>query len=266
MVKLKVLLAIGLMFGLIGTAQAAYVLSEDFTDTAWRGSPVLWGDYGYPMVDGTHNWTVLSAQDGSLGRAYVIAQDLYPDCSAALSATAGEASPSSITHAVPQLTSGSVSFTWADGYGNSSIKLQLIGAGDVLASEIHFGNQENMFLSVDSTVFLADDGTSGMYAVYTTPGDMVINFDCAGSGTITADLSNSGGSNFADGMSAAFGTSVSSIEKIRLLADDDGVTSSEINFGGSPELYHGIVITGIPEPATIGLLLLGGLGMLRRRR
>jgi len=251
--------------------QAAYMLAEDFSNPAWKGAGI-WDDWAWEMVDGTNGWQVISAQSGSLGRAYV--RDDRTDWSAAISAATGQASPSSITHDVPLLVNGSVSFSWADGYGYSHISVQLLGPGDVLASEMHFGNQENAYFRVDSNVFLPDDGTSGMYSTYSTPANITINFDCAGAGTITADLNNGvpAGTNFADGMSAPFGTSVPYIERIRLMAHDDpsAGNGSEMNIGGfgALTLYNGVTITGteIPEPATIGLVALGALGLIRRRR
>ena len=219
-----------------GAGLADYTLVENFTDPAWRGAPIWSGD-AYEMVNGTHGWTVVSAQSGLSGRAYVNANQT--SFAGAISATKGKNAPSSISHAL-NMTSGSVSFSWADGYGYSSIRLQLFGPADTLVADVNFGNQSQMFMTVNGTVFLVN-GSSGMTASYAVPGNITVFFDC-GTGSITANANNDG-VNFAAGKSAGFLAPAAAIRKVVLMADDDGVSSSEINLTAA-----GITITGIGAP------------------
>jgi len=266
--KTKVILVVALALGFAATAQA-WEFSEDFTDTAWRGGPV-WGGWAYELVDGTHDWTVVSAQDGGIGRAYVRA-DTTQGWSAGVSSVKDTATESSITYTVPSLTDGTVTFSFAEGYYNtgSSLYLQFFGPGDVLASALHFGGggggtrtdaghegepQPPLVMTANdtaSTVFIAaeDDMTAG-YGVDPTPiapADFIFSFDCADSGTVTVDASNDGGPNIADGIVADFATAVDTIEYIRFLAGgDDPDYNSELNIGGTggAAAYSGITFTG----------------------
>ena len=148
-----------------------------------------------------------------------------------------------------------------DGTGDTDWRIRLKDGGGTTALELVFGNAANSLLMVGSQANSGPFITEAQNINWRNPGaNLFITFDVL-TDTFSVDVTETSGGNIA-GTSGffAFDNPVTEIARIEFVLD-------QINTGiGSEVSFESIVLTQVPEPASLALIGLGALVAMFGRR